>query len=146
MSTETLFIQWLLAERRRYQDRAGAPTLADIRAHGVSRCEIREYLRDTGWACDALDVGVCRTRGQWQAGPPTWSHPDHAPALDLRNDDITIAELAELEQRSPWAVLADVSSYGAEREIYHGDTLVALARGRLLQRVSDGATFDTCAE
>src|SRR5690606_41403075 len=102
MNTETLVIQWLLAERLRYHDRAGAPTLADIRAQGVSRREIREYLRARGWACDALDVGDCRTRGQWQEGPPTWSPPDHAPALALRHDDITIAALAGPEQRSPW--------------------------------------------
>ena len=129
-----LFVSWLLAERRRWQDRAGVPMLADVREHGVTRREIREYLRATGWACTARDTGDCGTRAAWQAGPPEWTHPDHPGMLDLRNDDATIARLAELEQRSPWEVLDDVSAHGNPREIFAGDTLVAIAHGSKILR------------
>lgn len=141
MATD-LFVSWLLSQVRYYQDRAGLPTLADIRAHGVTRREIREYLRATGWYCDAMDTGDCGTRGQWQDGPPTWSHDDYSGSLDLRNDDLTIRDLALCECRSPWAVLASISALGDAREIYYDDQLVATVKGSTVLRAADGALFD----
>jgi hypothetical protein len=68
MTPEQRLIAWLLQDRRRYQDRCGAPMLDDIRACGVERKHVREYLRKTGWSCDSADVGDCRP-GAWQEGP-----------------------------------------------------------------------------
>jgi hypothetical protein len=137
------FVAWLLAERRRWRDLSGPPTLAVVREYGVTRREIHKYLHATGWACDAPDDGDCPTRGPWQSGPPTWSHYEYVGTLDLRNDDLTIVALAAHEQRSPWEVLDDVSIYGGDREVYgdDGETLAATLRGPYIRRASDGALF-----
>jgi len=121
-------IAWLLADRARYRDRC-ALTLADVREHGVTRREIREYLRDRGWTIDALETGD-KTTPAWRQAPPTWSHPDHSEPLDLRGDDAVIKILAGLELRSPWAILDDMARYAPQgRDVYHDEQIAGTFYG-----------------
>jgi hypothetical protein len=121
VTPEQRLIAWLLQDRRRYQDRCGPPTLDDIRACGVERKHVREYLRKTGWSCDSADVGDCRP-GAWQEGPPTWSHEQYpAQTLSIRHDDQAIRFLSRLERRSGWAVLDDIAHLVGPRTVYLPD-------------------------
>ena len=124
------FVSWLIAELHKYRDRCGLPTLDDIRACGVSRRQIRAYLRRAGWSCETPDTGDART-AQWANRAPEWHH-DALGVVDLTEDDHAIATLAKAEQRSAWAVLDDCAYYAGSREIYHEDVLVAHVHGAVI--------------
>lgn len=117
--------EYLISEIRRWRDRSGPPTLADVRAVGVDRTAIRAYLRGAGWYCEAGDRdNYARRLDTWE-----WYRSDGA-TVSLRYDDHAIAEIARAEDRSPWEVLDDIAWGLGWRTIYDADGQpIARARG-----------------
>ena len=122
-------IDWLREERIRWRDRAGPPTISDIRETGVKRAYIRLYLKAADWRCETPDWGNAKTApGCAHLGPPAWISPN-GDLVSWMDDRDTIAEIARAENRSPWAVLDDCAYYAGAREIYRDGVVVAIVKG-----------------
>ena len=108
-------IKRLQATIRQYQDRCGPPNREDLCGRGVTKSEILRYLKQrstTGfWACETPDTGEARAVARTCQSPDWYCYDDEnnvIARLETTHPDVMIRDLAEIEGRSPWAVLDEV--------------------------------------